>query len=274
MLPVKRVQLPIIGRISSGLRARRGERTEAAKRRKTTEEQKTLSEMAGLTVLGLDGNTQVALEGLTKAYQTTNVGCMTIDRGWQAESKRYLYPVWQDRNGDERVGGSGYRGKIIEGTRVRFMGTDEDHISQISCGTFVRRIPFSDKRFSSFLAHQVVSEDENTQAYDLSYRAQGLYAMSNMQSDVLFSDDTHLPYDRMISLVGEKSMPAGYYGFLLSGGIIRLDAQITSLDRKNIECILDLIAKHREEIADILRQDEVKNILGMMQQVLSNETRQ
>lgn len=251
-------QLPVIGRLALFFQQKQERKREEAEKQGMVRGQVVLSEMAGMVEMGLDRNTQVKLEELIEVRPTDNVGFMAIYTIWNRQEK-YHYPVSQEQMGD-RTGGRGYRGRIIEGVRVRFLGPTQEQIEKISYGKFVRRIPtVCDSFASSFDAYQVVAEDEKATVYNLD--RDGLCARQYRESDVLFSDRTHLPYDRMISNFGEKSMPRGYYGFMLSGYSIRPGSENLALDRENLKGILDLVTAHQQETADLLRQDGVRNLL-------------
>lgn len=243
-------QLPVIGKLD--LFSRFLQRRE----RRTGGEQVVLSEMAGKVRMDLDETTQLRLETLIEERPTTNVWLMGIGE-WGAEKQHY-YSVCQDYMGNR--GGRAYRGKVIEGVRVRFLGPTRDQIEKISYGKFVRRIPTVCEFFTyGFGAYQVVAEDETYTVYELD--KDELYAMRHKESGVLFSDGIYTHYNRIASRVGEKSMPQGYYGFVLSGYHIMPESKNLALNREYLKGILDLVTTHQQETADLLRQDGARNLL-------------
>lgn len=247
----------------------------------TPTEEEILSEMKGRVILERDGKSQLTLERLTDARTSDNVGFMAYGRYFpyrifsSYSVTGYFYPPSQDAMGDG-VGGQGFKGKIIEGERVRFLGDSPEAIERISICRSVRRITQIDERITSspdWTAYQVVAEDERGCDFGLSnpptHFPNDIDRNTYYDSVVLFSDGSQ--HSRDVPLYGERSFIRNYdglpFGYATGGSIIPFHG-IDKPDWEDIKRILDIVSANATTSERILHQNNVAELLRRMKLIV------
>lgn len=216
-----------------------------------------------------DRTTQLVLETDVEWRLTTNVGFMVKPRPGLLSTclvpyreGAMIYPEDQQAMGIDGTGGIGYRGTIIEGKRVRFLGDTPNAIDEISYATFIRRIPLPNKTIMTnpdWVAIQVLEEDEDGTRFRLSYDRE-LHGMQYQGAEIVLSDGTHGKFP-FISSYGEKSIPPGYYGFILEGYEVSPNMNVPYV-REAASGILAVVDQHRQEAGEFLKQEKVRELLA------------